>query len=139
MRTKGGIMMKPLTKKRLKASLIDGCISTAASLAAEYFLRKKIKNEAFHMIVLPILSQYTLEYVQLKNSGQTIGYKLMGIELKSEDGKELTNEQILKRMLHRDTTSTIAYIKNRDSFEGQAGKLFPHDRKAGTIVMETTK
>lgn len=131
--------MEALTKKRLKASLIDVCISTAVSLGAEYFLRKKIKNEAFYTIVLPMLSQYTLEYVQLKNNGQTIGYKIMGIELKSKDGQELTNDQILKRMLHRDTTSTLAYLKNRDSFEAQAGKCFPHDHKTGTMVIEATK
>ncbi|MCF3942129.1 RDD family protein [Oceanobacillus alkalisoli] len=131
--------MEALTKKRLKASLIDAGISTVVSLGVEYFLRKKIKNEAFHTIVLPMLSQYTLEYVQLKNGGQTIGYRLMGIELKSEDGKGLTSDQILKRMLHRDTTSTIAYFKNRDSFEAQAGRLFPHDLKTGTIVREATE
>lgn len=129
-------MMEALTKKRLKASLIDSVISGLVSAGAEYFLRKKIKNEALYNVVLPIATQYTLEYIQLKNSGQTIGYKLMGLRLESEDGGELSGNQIVKRMVHRDTTSSFEYFLNRKGFEEKAGQVFPHDKRTGTIVKE---
>lgn len=128
--------MKAITKKRLKAILIDSCVSTAVSLTAEYFLRKKIKNEAFHAVVLPYASQYSLEYLQLKRNGQTVGYRVMGLELVNEDGSELTGGQILNRMIHRDTTSTISYLRDRENFEQEEGARLPHDTRIGTRVRE---
>ncbi|WP_405102984.1 RDD family protein [Oceanobacillus sp. FSL H7-0719] len=126
--------MKELTKKRFKAIMIDSFLSSAVSLGAEYFLRKKIKNEAFHGVVTPIITQYALEYVQLKSCGQTVGYKLMGLELVNQAGNSLTDKQIIKRMAYRDTMSTINYIRDRKSFEQAEGALLPHDIATETIV-----
>ena len=122
--------------QKMKAVLIDSFISTSISLGLEYLLKKKIKNEAFHAVILPTVTQYSLEYIQLKRSGQTIGYKVMGLQLESQDGAELTSGQIVKRMMHRDTTSTLAYFRNRDGFEQEMGAVLPHDARTGTIVKE---
>lgn len=132
----GGIIVKPITKKRFKAYLIDVAISTAATAGVEYLLRKKIKNEAFHALVTPTAVMWALEYAQLQNSGRTIGYKTMGLALENEDGTEPAPGQIIKRIAYRDTISTFQYLKDRDAFEAQDGALFPHDRISGTVVKE---
>lgn len=131
--------MEAITKKRMKAVIIDSAISSTISLGLEYLLKKKVKvkNSFLSEVLLPTVLQYSLEYIQLKNSGQTIGYKIMGLKLESQDGSELTGEQVFKRMLHRDTTSTWAYIKNRKEFEKAEGALLPHDERTGTVVKET--
>lgn len=117
--------------------MIDLGVSTAVTLTTEYFLRKKIKNEAFHNLVTPTVVFWALEYVQLRNCGQTIGYKKMGLTLENKDGDSpLTDKQILKRMAYRDTISTFDYLKDREQFEGEHGTSFPHDRISGTVVKE---
>ncbi|MHA6251746.1 RDD family protein [Oceanobacillus sp. CAU 1775] len=128
--------MEEITKKRLKAILIDTFVSSTVTYTLEYFLRKKIKSEAFHALVTPGATQYLLEYAQLKTSGQTIGYRVMGLELQDETGQELTSKQILKRAAYRDTVSSIKYLKDRKAFEQAEGKVFPHDTYAKTIVRE---
>lgn len=136
LKTRGGIFMKSITKKRTKAFLIDLAISTAVTAGVEYILRKKIKNEAIHALVTPTVVMWTLEYAQLHQRGQTIGYKKMGLVLENEDGSELTCKQIAKRMAYRDTLSTFDYFKNRKGFEEQDGALLPHDCFSDTIVRE---
>lgn len=132
----GGYFMEAITKKRLKATLIDACISSAVSLSVEYFLRKKVKSEFVHTVVSPTAIQYSLEFAQLRASGKTVGYRVMGLELKDEDGKELTSNQLLKRFAYRDTVSTFKYFSDKKAFEGAEGRILPHDRHAGTIVRE---
>ncbi|WP_155592996.1 RDD family protein [Lysinibacillus cavernae] len=128
--------MESITKKRTAAFLIDTAISTAVTLGVEYFLRKKVKNEAVHALVTPTVVMWTLEYAQLRKKGQTIGYKAMGLALENEDGHALSDCQIIKRMAYRDTVSTFDYLKNRQAFEQQHGQRLPHDSFAGTIVKE---
>ncbi|MFY0517904.1 RDD family protein [Lysinibacillus sp. UGB7] len=128
--------MKSITKKRTKAFLIDMAISTAVTAGVEYFLRKKVKNEAVHALVTPTVVMWALEYVQLRQNGQTIGYKKMGLALEHEDGSQPTSNQILKRMAYRDTVSTFDYLKNPKAFEKQQGEILPHDRFSETIVKE---
>lgn len=128
--------MKNITKKRTKAFLIDLAISSAVTAGVEYVLRKKIKNEAFHAIVTPTVVLWSLEYAQLRKSGQTYGYKKMGLTLEDQEGKALDCKQIVKRMAYRDIWSTIDYIKDRKGFEQGEGELLPHDKYAGTIVKE---
>lgn len=129
--------MKSITKKRTKAILIDLAISKAVTASVEYFLRKKVKNEAFHALVTPTLVvMWSLEYAQLRKYGQTIGYKTMGLTLENQDGSELTSNQIIKRLAYRDTLSTLDYLKNRQAFEEQDGAILPHDQVSGTVVRE---
>ncbi|KAB8133600.1 RDD family protein [Gracilibacillus oryzae] len=128
--------MKSITKKRTKAFLIDLAISTAVTFSVEYFLRKKVKNEAVHNVVTPTVVMWALEYTQLRKSGQTIGYKKMGLALTDKDNRVLSPNQIVKRMAYRDTVSTFDYMKNAKTFEKQDGAVFPHDRYAGTVVRE---
>lgn len=79
---------------------------------------------------------YGLEYAQLRISGQTIGQKVISIQIQSETGGELTPEQIVKRMFHRDTASSIVYLKDRKKYNASDGAEFPHDVYAKTVVKE---
>lgn len=128
--------MESVTKKRAAAFLIDTAISAAATFGVEYFLRKKVKNEAVHALVTPTVVLWALEYAQLRKNGQTIGYKAMGLALENEDGRPLSDGQIIKRMAYRDTISTFAYLKDRQAFEQQHGQCLPHDSFAHTVVKE---
>ena len=116
--------------------MIDTAVSTVVSFGAEYFVRKKIKNEAINSFVVPTAIMWGLEYIQLKNCGQTLGYKAMGLALENADGAKPTDAQIAKRILYRDTISTFDYLKDRKDFEGEDGSALPHDRFAGTVVKE---
>ncbi|WP_445480149.1 RDD family protein [Lysinibacillus irui] len=128
--------MESVTKKRAAAFLIDTAISAAATFGVEYFLRKKVKSEAVHALVTPTVVLWALEYAQLRKNGQTIGYKAMGLALENEDGRPLSDGQIIKRMAYRDTISTFAYLKDRQAFEQQHGQCLPHDSFAHTVVKE---
>ncbi|MGJ9457328.1 RDD family protein [Oceanobacillus sp. CF4.6] len=128
--------MKAITKKRTGGFLLDMAISSAVTAGVEYFLRKKVKNEMVHILITPTIVLWTLEYTQLRKTGQTIGYKKIGLVLENEDGSDLTSRQIMKRMAYRDTLSTLDYLKNHKEFEKQDGSILPHDRFSGTIVRE---
>ncbi|MBD7908012.1 RDD family protein [Sporosarcina gallistercoris] len=128
--------MKSITIKRTKAYFIDLAISTAVIGVAEYFLRKKVKNEAVHALVTPSVVMSTLECAQLLRSGQTVGYKKMGLVLESETGTDLSAGQLMKRIFYRDTFNSFLFIGNRRKFEKNDGKTLPHDFYAGTIVKE---
>ncbi|KPN94875.1 RDD family protein [Lysinibacillus sp. ZYM-1] len=128
--------MVSITKKRTAAFLMDAAISTAFTLGVEYFLRKKVKNEAVHALVTPTVVLWTLEYAQLRKKGQTLGYKAMGLTLENEDGRPLSDGQIVKRMVYRDTLSMFDYLKSRQAFVQQHGQRLPHDNFAGTVVKE---
>lgn len=79
--------MKSLTKKRTKAILIDLAISSAVTAGVEYFLRKKVKSEAVHTLITPTIVMWSLEFAQLRKSGQTAGYKKWGLFLKMRMGQ----------------------------------------------------
>lgn len=130
--------MKDLTKKRSKAVLIDQLVYNTAIMGAEMVYRQKrqVKSEMLASFLLPTLATWALEYVQLRKTGQTIGYKQMGLVLESENGAPLSSNQIVKRILYRDAISTFDYLKNRDAFESREGAQLPHDTYAGTIVKE---
>lgn len=128
--------MNELTKKRMKAILIDTVISTVVSSALEPLLKKKTKSSFVYTVVSPSVVFWGLEYAQLRLSGQTIGQKLMNIEVQNENGGEPTSEQILKRMVHRDMVSSIVYLKDRAAYDVYQGEKFPHDLYAHTMVKE---
>ncbi|MDN7242153.1 RDD family protein [Planococcus sp. N028] len=128
--------MNPLAKKRAKAILIDTVISNAVSLAFEPLLRKKVKNEMFIVVVAPTLYLWGLEYAQLRLGGQTVGQKMAGIEVESEEGGKLTSEQILKRVVHRDLASSFIYLADRKKYDAFGGEKFPHDIYSRTFVKE---
>lgn len=132
--------MKDLTKKRTKAILIDTAVSTAFSVGIEMALKSVTKKnrtaEAVYATVLPTVLMWGLEVVQMKNGGQTLGYKAMGLKLESLNGQNLSYEQIMKRAAYRDIMSTFDYLKDRKGFEGLDGSSYPHDQKSGTFVRE---
>ncbi len=132
--------MKDLSKKRTKAVLIDTAVATAISLTVEAALKGVTKKnrsaEAVYATLLPTVVMWGLEALQFKNNGQTLGYKLMGLKLETQDGRVPTCEQALKRAVYRDTLSTFDYLKDRRGFEGEDGAEFPHDRKYDLVVRE---
>ena len=130
------LAMKSITKKRLAAVMIDSAVAATVSLGLECLLRKKIKSEFIHTVVTPMVAFWGLEYAQLRKSGQTLGYKAMGLALENEDGSKPTDAQIAKRIMYRDTISTFDYLKDRQHFEEQDGAILPHDRFAKTVVKE---
>ncbi|WP_214700934.1 MULTISPECIES: RDD family protein [unclassified Exiguobacterium] len=119
--------MNPLTKKRTKAVLIDSVIAGFVSYGVEQLVRKKVKSEFVHAVVTPTLLTYVMEACQMSRGGQTIGYKLMGLELKNDDGTAVTAKQALQRALYRDTSSAVRYLKDREHFEQEEGAVLPHD------------
>lgn len=128
--------MNELTKKRTKAIVLDIMIANSVVLVVEPLLKKKIKSEFFHAMVTQSVVFWTLEYTQVKLVGQTAGQRMAGIKLKSENGEELTSEQIIKRVLHRDFPSLVQYWRNREEYDAYQGTKFPHDVYAGTVVKE---
>lgn len=128
--------MKAITKKRLKAYLIDLTVSTAVTLATESLLKKKIKSPVFYNLVHPTMIMWSLEYAQLKCGSQTLGYRAAGLKLERADGGDLTGSQLIKRMAYRDTVGTFSYWKRREQFEGRDGSQFPYDHSVGVKVKE---
>ncbi|SFK46005.1 RDD family protein [Halobacillus dabanensis] len=126
--------MDIINKKRMKAICIDFGISTVVTLGVEQLLRKKIKNEAFHALITPTLVMWSLEYAQIRRSNQTVGLKLMGLQVESENGSSIRPKQIIKRMAYRDTILMLNYLKNPKRFED--GTKLPHDQYAGTMIKE---
>ncbi|WP_347861420.1 RDD family protein [Salimicrobium sp. PL1-032A] len=126
--------MNQITKKRTWAVLIDMVASSLVTSALEPVLKKKVKDESLRYLVIPTLTTWGLEYAQLKCSGQTVGYKAMGLKLESEDGSPLTSGQILKRIAYRDFASSIAYMKDKEGFSQQDGRSLAQDRFSNTIV-----
>lgn len=128
--------MNELAKKRAKAILIDTAISTAVSFAVEPLLKRKTKGSFIYTVVSPTVIFWGLEYAQLRLKGQTVGQKMMGIEVQNEAGGEPTPEQILERMVHRDTVGPFVYLKDRAKFDAYEGEKFPHDLYSYTVVKE---
>ncbi|WP_432352096.1 RDD family protein [Sporosarcina sp. A2] len=128
--------MKTITKKRLKAYVIDLAISTAVAGVTEYFLRKKVKNDAVHALITPSVVMCSLECAQLLRNGQTMGYRKMGLVLENRNGTNLDAYQVMKRMVYRDTFNAFSFIRNRSEFEMDEGERLPHDRYVGTVVKE---
>ncbi|QKY68334.1 RDD family protein [Lentibacillus sp. CBA3610] len=129
--------MKRVTKKRTKAFLIDAAISAAVTYGVEYFLRRRVKNETVHAVVTPTVVLWTLEYAQMRRSGQTLGYKQQKLILEDENGSDPSTSQIFKRMAHRDTIAGFSYLKNPKGFTEEEGAVMPHDRYSGTRVRES--
>ena len=48
----------------------------------------------------------------------------MGLTLENEDGRPLSECQIIKRMAYRDTISTFDYLKDRQAFERRMVNVF---------------
>ena len=131
--------MKRLMKKRMKAIAIDTAISVGVSLMLEPLVRNKLKNKVVYDTVVPSLLFWGLEYAQMRMSGQTIGHKMAGIIIDTTDGSAMSSEQILKRLLHRDSISTLSYLKDRGKYDFYEGTKLPHDLYADTVVKEYLK
>ncbi|HSI68359.1 MAG TPA: RDD family protein [Planococcus sp. (in: firmicutes)] len=128
--------MQELAKKRVKAILIDTAISTVATLALEPLFTKKVKSGFLYTMVMPTAIFWGLEYAQLRTRGQTVGQKVVGIEIRNEVGGEPSPEQIMKRIIHRDTVAPLIYLKNREQYDVFEGEKFPHDVYSQTVVKE---
>ena len=128
--------MNELTKKRLKAMLIDTAVSSIVSAALEPLVKKKVKSSFVPNVIMPSVVLWGLEAAEIGLAGQTLGQKAMGIQIVTPDGSKPTTGQLLKRAVHRDSLSGIRYLKDRKGFEAKGGATFPHDLYAGTLVKE---
>lgn len=126
-------------KKRLKAMAIDIAISTGVTLVLDPLIRKRIKNKAAYDVIVPTVVFWGLEYAQLRMKGQTVGHKAAGIVIDTTDGSALGTEQIMKRLMHRDSISTLSYLADREKFAFYEGTKLPHDLYADTVVKEYLK
>ncbi|WP_282020274.1 RDD family protein [Planomicrobium okeanokoites] len=131
--------MKRIMKKRIKAMAIDTVITMGVTAALEPLFRNKLKNKAAYDAFAPSLIFWGLEYAQMRMSGQTIGHKMAGIVIDTTDGRALSSEQILKRLVHRDSISTISYLRDREKYDFYEGTKLPHDLYADTVVKEYFK
>lgn len=131
--------MNKLMKKRLKAMAIDIAISTGVTLVLDPLIRKRIKNKAAYDVIVPTVVFWGLEYAQLRAKGQTVGHKAAGIVIDTTDGSALGTEQIMKRLMHRDSISTLSYLADREKFAFYEGTKLPHDLYADTVVKEYLK
>jgi uncharacterized RDD family membrane protein YckC len=131
--------MKRLMKKRIKAMAIDTVITMGVTAALEPLFRNKLKNKAAYDALAPSLIFWGLEYAQMRMSGQTIGHKMAGIVIDTTEGSALSSEQILKRLVHRDSISTISYLRDREKYDFYEGTKLPHDLYADTVVKEYFK
>lgn len=131
--------MNKLMKKRLKAMAIDIAISTGVTLVLDPLIRKRIKNKAAYDVIVPTVVFWGLEYAQLRMKGQTVGHKAAGIVIDTTDGSALGTEQIMKRLMHRDSISTLSYLADREKFAFYEGTKLPHDLYADTVVKEYLK
>lgn len=126
-------------KKRLKAMAIDIAISTGVTLVLDPLIRRRIKNKAAYDVIVPTVVFWGLEYAQLRMKGQTVGHKAAGIVIDTTDGSALGTEQIMKRLMHRDSISTLSYLADREKFAFYEGTKLPHDLYADTVVKEYLK
>lgn len=131
--------MNRLMKKRMKAMAIDTAVTMGITALLEPVVRNKLKNKAVYDAVAPSLIFWGLEYAQMRLSGQTIGHKAAGIVIDTTDGSEMTSTQILKRLVHRDSISTISYLRDRQKYDFYEGTKLPHDLYADTVVKEYLK
>ncbi|TAA69749.1 RDD family protein [Planococcus salinarum] len=131
--------MNRLMKKRMKAMAVDTAVTMGITVLLEPLVRNKLKNKAVYDAVAPSLIFWGLEYAQMRVGGQTIGHKAAGIVIDTTDGSELTSTQILKRLVHRDTVSTISYLRDRQKYDFYEGTKLPHDLYADTVVKEYLK
>ncbi len=126
--------MNVIAKKRLKAYFIDFVVAGLTIGVIEYFLRKKVKSEVVHTMITPVIVPWSLECIQLKLSGQTFGYKRMGLVLESTEALNLTNKQIAKRMIYRQTVSPFKFLAHPIEFSKDT--VLPQDYASNTIVSE---
>lgn len=131
--------MNRLMKKRMKAMAVDTAVTMGVTVLLEPLVRNKLKNKTVYDAVAPSLIFWGMEYAQMRVSGQTIGHKAAGIVIDTTDGSALTSIQILKRLVHRDTISTVSYLRDRQKYDFYEGTKLPHDLYANTVVKEYLK
>jgi uncharacterized RDD family membrane protein YckC len=131
--------MKRLMKKRITAMAIDTAITIGVAAALEPLFRNKMKDKITYDTVMPTVIFWGLEYAQMRTNGQTIGHKIAGIVVDTTDGSALSSEQIVRRLLHRDSISMISYLRDRGKYAFYEGTKLPHDLYADTVVKEYFK
>ena len=77
----------------------------------------------------------------LNQHGQTIGDRIVGIKVVSEDGHPLTREQVLKRTLYKNVvypaTLGIPLIRTLQRMKTNKDIELPHDAYAHTKLIST--
>lgn len=129
--------------KRAVASRIDKIVLQAPARLIEKGIRKKLwPDREIKTYYLPTVVSIAGEvYLLLKQDGQTIGDRVVGIKVVSADGGKLTLEQVIKRSLYKDVVypATLGIPLLRALQQLQSGKELelPHDAYAKTKLIST--
>lgn len=128
--------MDDVMKRRMMAGVIDEVINNVASEVVEQVVLKRIKSKTFHALVTKTVVSWVIEGVQLKlMNGQTLGDRALKLRVQSTNGLPLTTEQIVKRILYRETVAPLKLFKDRSRYM-EAGARLPQDEYAETIVVK---
>ncbi|TCI48125.1 RDD family protein [Exiguobacterium sp. SH1S4] len=129
--------------KRAVASRIDKILLEAPAKLVEKTIRKKIwpDKEMKHYYLPTIVSIAGEAYFLLNRDGQTIGDKIVGIKVVSQDGRPLTLEQVMKRTLYKDVvypaTLGLPLLRALQQMKSNKDLELPHDEFAHTKLIST--
>lgn len=129
--------------KRAVASQIDQFIFETPAKLVEKRIRKKLwpekKVERYYLPTLVTMAGEV--YFLLNKNGQTIGDRVLGIKVVSQDGRPLSLEQVVKRTLYKDVvypaTLGLPLLKALQQMKTDKNLELPHDEFAQTKLIST--
>lgn len=129
--------------KRAVASQIDQFIFETPVKLVEKRIRKKLwpekKVERYYLPTLVTMAGEV--YFLLNKNGQTIGDRVLGIKVVSQDGRPLSLEQVVKRTLYKDVvypaTLGLPLLKALQQMKTDKNLELPHDEFAQTKLIST--
>lgn len=129
--------------KRAVASQIDQFIFETPAKLVEKRIRKKLwpekKVERYYLPTLVTMAGEV--YFLLNKNGQTIGDRVLGIKVVSQDGRPLSLEQVVKRTLYKDVvypaTLGLPLLKALQQMKTDKDLELPHDEFAQTKLIST--
>lgn len=129
--------------KRAVASQIDQFMFQTPAKLVEKAIRKKLRpGKKVKRYYLPTLVTMAGEvYFLLSKDGQTIGDRVVGIKVVSQDGRPLSLEQVVKRTLYKDVvypaTLGLPLLKALQQIKSGKATELPHDEFAHTKLIST--
>ena len=126
--------MHSTTKRRIGAYIINQAVYLGLSVVIEKTVLRRVKSEVVHAVVTQPTISFLGEVAQLKLlNGKTVGGRICGIQVESENGLPLTTKQIVRRTVYRDTVSLFKIRPYWKPFL-ENGQRLPEDDFARTIV-----
>ena len=127
--------MESLTKRRIGAAVINLMVNAVIVNVLEETVLKRSKRPVIRGIVTQSLVDVVMETVQLRlMDGRTVGSRVMGLRVVSQDNQPLKTTQILKRIAYREVFTAGKFFKDRQRYLQDASVL-PEDEFAKTRVI----